>query len=1335
MRLIHNTYLLLVVICFFQIFRVTGQETTEIEKINKKQGLSSSRITGIVQDSDGFLWIGTQDGLNRYDGFDFRIFQKTNSNISSNDITDIIIDSQNKIWIATLGGGVNIYDKEKDRFKSLKNIASNPKEIISNQANVLFEDSKGFIWIGTNKGLEKFDSKDYSHRNLTSPEITNVNITSFYETKDGMIYIGTFGKGLYVYHPELELIEKVKVGKNDLVNYIHTISGLNDDILLIGTENHGLVRLDLNANSTTAFFDNTKNSKTPKNIRSITLDSKGYLWVGSDDKGLFKIESPNSQKKTITNYKYKAESISGLSGNAIYVIAEVNDNSIWVGTAWNGINVIGNPNHSSLIYSDFIGDKPFPVLSINKIASTLFLGADGDGLNSFDSNKNIKKKVNIDAKFIQHISVKNRRYLWLGTFSNGLIQYDVKTKTSKKFVHSPNDPQSISFNDVRDVVHQGNQIWVGTWGGGLNLFDLEKNTFKRFRHGDKAFNGISSDNIVSLEKDGDSIWIATFGGGLNLFDTKTKQFKHFKFSEKEKNSISSNYVFALYKDSKNNLWIGTSGAGICRMNLNTLSIQRFSDYKYRSVTSIIEDNDNNIWFGTKKGLLKYSYDSNVFRQSGFLFGDFHLNAVFADKKGNLYFGGIDGVKKFNPRNLSLSFSPIKAFITDFKLFNKKIPVKREGILTKNIQSQKEVVLNYSDNVFTFEFAGLKYPFSNNIEYAIKLENFDENWREIGKDRTATFTNLSPGRYEFKVKAKENDDEWQKEYTSINVVVLKPLWQRWWAIGIYIFLFSLIMYLVRRSLIEKNKLKTSLELEKMMHEKDNELYNSKQQFFTNISHEIRTPVTLIISSINRLFNSDNFKDSQKIRAANTIRRNSNLLLRLVNELLDVKKLERNDIVLQPTENEIISFLKGIYSSFSDVAKDRQIQYEFKTDLSKCNLWFDKSQLEKVIFNLISNAFKFTHDGGNIQIIVEENKSQVSIQIKDDGIGLSRENQKKIFQRFFQVANQHSSKNRGFGLGLSIVKDVVKLHKGLINVKSKIKEGSTFEILLFKEENKPTSLIDQNSLEKPVDKNLVEDIKGHITKKVKREKPPILVVEDNVEIQELLKELLENSNYSVLQAFNGLEGLQMVVKHIPHLVICDIMMPEMDGTELTKKIKSNSITNHIPVIILSAKSALDDKKINFKEGADDYLTKPFDDSLLLSRIENLLKGRKLLKSKYQGIEVIDPKKVTEKSKDQEFLERIYEIFEKNLNSTSLRAVDVSSQMNMSHSALYKKIKELTGLTFIEFLRDYKLSIAKQLIQEMGYSVSEASYKVGYSDRKYFGRIFKAKFKHSPSFFLKK
>jgi len=545
------------------------------------------------------------------------------------------------------------------------------------------------------------------------------------------------------------------------------------------------------------------------------------------------------------------------------------------------------------------------------------------------------------------------------------------------------------------------------------------------------------------------------------------------------------------------------------------------------------------------------------------------------------------------------------------------------------------------------------------------------------------------------------------------------------------LFLGVLYFVRKYIMAWGALKSSFELEKLRHEKDNELYNSKQQFFTNISHEIRTPLTLILSSINRLFDADK-KDNKQIKAAHTIRRNSNLLLRLVNELLDVRKLETNDIVLNVSKNEFISFAKEIFASFIDIASDRNIEYNFKTDETALYLWFDKNQLEKVIFNLVSNAFKFTNNEGKIEFQIEATDQEVIFYVNDTGIGLSAEEQQKIFQRFYQVQYTHTEKNKGFGLGLSIVKDIIKLHKAKIKVISEYKKGSSFEVKLLKGKDhfKDSKVLISEQEE---EQQAIEMLKNKISER-KRISETILIVEDNIDIQESLREILEQENYHIIQAFDGVQGLKIASTALPDLIISDVMMPNMDGFEFSKKIKSSAITNHIPIVILTAKTASEDTTEGYETGADAYILKPFDEEVLKNRIKNILKNRKLLKQKFLGTAVLNPKEVAINSKDQLFLENLYKILEENIQSNNLKSQVISEQLNMSHSSLYKKIKSLTGLTYMEFIRDYRLSIAKQLISELGYSVSEACYKVGYSDRKYFSKLFKNKFKQNPSHFLK-
>lgn len=1294
------------------------------QKIDQSQGLSSSRVTGIVKEKEGFVWISTQYGLNRYDGFQVKTFNKQNSTIPTNDIAGLFLDSQNKLWLNTYGKGLVLYDKETSQFITYKHDEKDKYSLISNRVNTLIEGSDQNLWIGTEKGLALLDIEEEKFYHFTPTSNISLNITALYDDSKGNIILGTSSSGLFRFNKLNKTFTSIY---NKISTSINVIIPLSSNRLLFATSGSGLKVYNMNNDRISDFLENQKEfTEKTKIVRSLEKDSKGHLWIGTDGFGLFELKETDLKNPIIENYTKNAQQSFSISGNAIYAISEDEDGHIWIGTAWNGINVLQNNRETEIIFSDFKGTDPNPILSISQDERYLYLGLDGTGLNIYDKKNNSALFFNesiLKAKYIQKIMPSSQGNIWLGTFNNGLLKLNLNDTKAEKYINDTDDKNSLSFNDVRDIVEDDDKnLWIATWGGGLNHFDTSSKQFKSY--------DVSNNNLISLLKIEDNIWTTSYGGGLSVFNTLTKSTETFLYSESDTNTLSSNNLFSILKDNKGKLWIGTSGEGINRMDLKSKKIERFENVeniRYKTITSMVEDDDHNIWFGSKSGIIKYDYDSDTFNTFSSLTGDFHINSVHKDSKGFLYFGGLKGVIKFHPANMKDDKKHPKVILNDFKIFNKEIAIKEGSILPKNIAFLDTIILEYDHDVITFEFSALKYPFSKNCEYAIQLENFDENWRNIGKDRTATYTNLSPGEYTFKVKSKATGYNWGDEYSSINMLIKKPFWLTWWAFTFYFILFLLFLYVYRKLTISWTNLKNNLALEKVTHQKDTELYTLKQQFFTTISHEIRTPVTLILSSINRLFETDELSGSKQFKAAHTIRRNSNLLLRLVNELLDIRKLETNEISLNVSENDIISYVKEIYLSFSDIAKDRNIDYKFKSDEQRVFIWFDRAQLEKVIFNLLSNAFKFTKDNGAIKLNLVSEMDSVYIRIKDDGTGISTEHQKKIFSKYYQVKGDDTK--RGFGLGLSIAKDIVKLHKGNISVYSQLNEGSLFEIKLlkgnahFKISSKQTKISTKNTL-------IHKELKQKIDKSKKKS---ILIVEDNKNIQDALKDLLEQHNYEVQQALNGLEGLKKATLYLPDVILSDLMMPEMGGLEMAKKIKVNSITSHIPIIVLSAKTELDNQLEGFEAGIDEYITKPYNETFLIQRIKNLIDSRKQLKKLYGNYTNSNPKQTNISSQDELFLEKLYTLFEENLQSEDLKAEVIAKKMNMSHSALYKKIKTLTGLTYMQLVRDYKLSIAKQLIEEMGYSVSEACYKVGYSDRKYFSKLFKNKFKKNPSEFL--
>ncbi|MDY7396309.1 two-component regulator propeller domain-containing protein [Aureibaculum sp. 2210JD6-5] len=1339
-------------LCFLNPTCFAQSEPT-FKKIDQYSGLSNGRVGSIIKEKNGYVWIGTSNGLNRYDGYTIKVYNKQNSSLNANNISDLFLDSKSRIWVGTLGGGLNLYNASEDTFIAYEISINNSKSIASNEINTIFEDSKGNLWIGTQNGLSLYDEIHnefitYKHDNNTK-SISHNDVRSIYEDINGVLWIGTFGGGLNRFNPETHDFKHIKPTMTISSNFIHVVAGLDKDKILIGTNGEGLLVFDVN--SLQFLKKELKSEEVTNIVRCIKKDSNGSIWIGTDGNGLFKLEDVNSQNPQVYNYTYNSQLESSISSNAIYHIMEDEDSNIWIGTAWNGINVLNQNNEYELLTGTVKGEAPSPVLSVYKSRTQCLLGLDGEGLSIIEDNGTTierygkDNKKSIGGNYIQHIKKGSNQTFWIGTFVNGLINFNPKTGTFLQYIHEPENTKSLSYNNVRYVIEDDiENLWVATWGGGLNYFNTKNKAFKSFQNQPEDSLSISNNNIISIQKEGDSLWLATFGGGINLFDTRTKQSKHYRYSESSSNSISSDYVYSILKDSKNNLWVGTSGEGINLYNKKTGKINRFEkneNIRYQTITAIIEDNNGLIWFSTKKGIFNYDYNTDSFKSFTNLSGEYHINAVFKDENGLLYFGGSKGVIMFKPETILTENINPNVKLTSFKLFNKEVPIGENEILKKDILFTENITLKHDLDVITFEFAAMQFPSSTNCEYAIKLENFDKEWRYIGKDRTVTYTNLSSGNYTFKVKSKTLGSNWTEENTSVKLKILKPFWLEWWAFLIYGIITIVLLYLFRKYTLAWERLKTNLKLQRLTHEKDTELYNFKQRFFTNISHEIRTPVTLILSSVKRLIDAKAVSDNRELKPINIIENNSNHLLNLVNELLDFRSIEDNEIKLKVTQNDWVKFSNEIYLAFTEKGIEKNIEYSFETLLPFSHLWFDKNQMEKVIYNLLSNAFKFTEEGGTIKLTLTEKENHVLLTITDTGVGISKNQLIKVFDRFYKIDNSTGIQESGFGLGLSISQEIVKLHHGEIIAQSKKGKGSTFVVKLLKgkEHFNSESIITEDSSDSELIKNYFEDYstKEDIAaladiSEIKNQ--TLLIVEDNNDIRNYLVEMFSDK-CKILEASNGQEALKLVLKEMPDLIISDVMMPVMDGIEFTHKIKKDVKTSHIPIILLTALASFTHKIQGFDTGADDYITKPFSEAILRVRIKNLLKNRAALRKRFSADGLILPNGLAINQRDQDFLEKLTHIIHENIDSNVLNANYLAFELAMSHSVIYKKIKALTGLSLVEFVRDYKLKIAKKLIEEQSYSVVDACYKVGYSDRKYFSKLFKIRFGKNPSDFIKK
>lgn len=1310
--------------------------------------MSNNRINAINQDHNRFIWIATMNGLNRYDGGEIKNYNRSNSNILSNIIFDIHIDSRKNMWLAT-SKGLCKYNIDKDDFVSYTNQAHDSNNTTLNKINCILEDQNGNLLLGTKEGLYIFNpiSKTFAECNINKFQGNDEfkNITSLTSNGKGVIYAGAYGGGLLKLNSNKDTLDVVTTEKFAL-NNIFDLCFINDSELLIGTGGNGAIIYNIENGYFESFFGKiSKQENKAKVVRGIKVDTDHNIWLGTDGDGLLLVKDYKTHPKII-NYKNIPQRSSSLSGNAVYTIFQDYSKNYWIGTAWNGVNYLSAQNNFEFLFSDILGEKSTAVLSVFKHKNLLYFGLDGEGLTVFDTTT--QKISNLSEAFSSQFKRINIQYihqhnnlLWIGTFADGLLELNLITKQVKQYKHNIDQENSISYNDIRAIVNDNyGNLWIATEGGGLNYFDVKSSHFYTYKSNKNDSSTISSNNLAALQLIGNNLWIGTTDTGVDLMNVNTKKITHFQYDDENENSINSNNVLSLFQDTHQNLWIGTDDEGVNRIDLKNNTVERFTSplfTRHQKITAVIEDDNGVIWFSSKVGIFNYNYKTNEFKNFPCLDNKYHRNSTYKDDLGKLYFGTDDGVVVINPDTFKCKSQSSEVIIKDFKLFNKEVPING-AVLDKHILEGKKVFLAHNQDVITFEFATLNYPFSDNYEYSIKMENFDENWRDIGADSKITYTNLSHGDYVFKVKSRNIGKQWPIEFASVAITVAKPFWLKWWAICFYIFLIGIILYLFRIYIVSWEKMKSNLALERLSHEKDLDIAKVKLHFFTNISHEIRTPLTLILSSINSLLTSEHLAEK---KALSSIQKNSKHLLNLMNSLLDYRKLDHESTVLKVANYDLKKFCYDVIISFKELAKQKNIELLIESEASEVFLWFDETQMKKVISNLLSNAIKFTNEKKVIKLKILEKEFNVILIVEDQGVGIPEKHLSHIFNRFYQsdVDNYDLKHQFGFGLGLSITKEIIELHHAQIEVKSVLSKGTKFVITFKKGHehfNENTSFVD-NAKEEKTDQvftfNIQEKINHQKTEISKNQNISVLIVEDNQDLREYMVSLISKF-YQVIEAENGKQGLQITKKQLPDLIISDVMMPLMNGVEMIENIKSNINTCHIPVVLLTAKDSEIYKIEGFEIGAEDYIIKPFNEQLLLGKINSIIKNRQLLHERFNNSENLHTIENDLSQRDKILLEKLTQLIEANIASESLGAKFITTQLGMSHSVLYKKIKALTGLTLIEFITEIRLKIAKSLIVEQGFSVSEACFKVGYSNRKYFSKLFKKRFNKTPSEFKK-
>jgi len=1319
------------------------------------------------------MWFGTFNGLNRYDGYTFKTFyfqSGVDDGISHNYISSLLTDQYGNLWIGT-GDGLNYFDHETQKFKTYKHDISNPHSIADNQIESLLEDKKGRIWIGTrNSGLECYFQKEktfihYSYQQEIEDKVSSNFVKTLFEDKSGNIWIGHSNGAVDIFDINTEKFYQLLLNGQKPSNFrIHAFEQSDNGDIWIGSQGSGLYRVKyFNGQfDIVSHFGNSKNVLESNIILSLHIKDN-TLWIGSEDKGLFLL---NLDKMKFTHYQHDPFDESSLSHNSIWKIYEDRDKNIWIGTYAYGINLLSHRKSAFQYYQHHQGDSNS--LSHNMVntfaeeaSGNLWIGTDGGGLNYFDRNSenfttynSINSNLQSDVIVSIYLDKSNR--LWLGTWSDGLYCYEKEKNIFKKYTE---EDHGLGSNRILDIAPSKNGgLWLASFWGGLSYFNPDSNRVIVYK---TANSTLSDDNIRTIMEDFDGIvWIGS-DIGLNRYDPKTNSFQQFSFDENTKTGINKGFVHCITQTSDSLIWIGTSG-GLNNINPNNLIIQSYSNtdnFPGNEIKSITEDSNGILWIASNHGISKFNRHKNeIFKYDvidGLQSNEFNTKSALRTSKGEIVLGGNNGFNIFHPNNLQNNQTIPPVIITDFKLFNKSVKVGDEdGILDKHISVTKQINLEWHHGVFSIDFAALNYQSSEKNIYSYIMEGFETEWNTSHSSRTATYTNLDPEDYVFHVKASNNDGKWNDEGASISIHIDPPFWKTWWAYGLETILIILIVLIILNHYISRKRLQNALKFEHMELEKLFELDQYKTRFFANISHEFHSPMTLILSPVEKLISTSK-EESALQKSLLLIRKNAHRLQRMISQLRDFQKIETGNFPLQLSKGDIFFFIHETVNAFREYAIDRKIKLIYEPQLEKLIAWFDADKLDKIIYNLLSNAFKFTPDGGEISVntgIINITKDgnrlvqSVEIKVKDSGIGISKDKLEQIFHPYFRVTDNENSGIRpeGTGIGLSFVQELTSAYDGEISVESEKGLGTEFRVCIpldehYLEENQlvgafttgdPEILFPKESLPEnqtvKADSQKITNFQGDI--------PVVLVVDDDDEIRDYIESSLY-SKYRFLTAQNGQDGLILAETNIPDLIVSDIKMPKMDGINMCNHLKEAEKTNHIPVILLTAFKSKKIKMEGIHKGADAYLQKPFNIDLLEIQIDNLLTSRKKLREKFSSNFLQSPNKLKVKKIEDNFVLRIIKIIEDNIDNYNLNADFLSKEAGMSRMQLYRKLRGLTDQTVHEFIHSIRLKKAVQLLEERQKTITEIAFAVGYNDLSYFARCFRKQYGKSPSEYISK
>jgi len=1386
-----------------------------LNQIAGEEGLSQNTIRSIIQDQHGFIWIGTYNGINKYDGYGMEHFKYTGASdgLSSNIIVKLFEDTEGYIWAGTTNAGLNRIDPNTGEIKVYFNDVEHPNYF--NEIDNIFQLEKGTFFINKNKGINVFKVTDDGallfQKNVSQVDGFGLDVKRISPAENGNYWLFTPDKSIKFHQMEVGLSANIPVvkihetgvtenlfTKGYAVNFIEHKA----NVLWVVSDKLQLLKLELNnqlelVKRTTIDLVASKNSASYRKL-NITIDKNDRLWIAGN--GLLLNFDTNTHK--ITNFKHNNQLKHIIKGQQIQEVLVDRSNILWLGTLNNGLYNLDLETHTFFNSGEFLKGNftkkfhSYPILSMCEDSEgDIWLGTQGKGGIALLKRDELKESIldiskepwdykyvfqnnfkvgKTSIREVKRLTSDSKGGVWVGT-KQGLSHIKYNKKTG---VFLQNNLEGLA--DIHDgFTHpvfaieedvEGN-IWTGYWNGGLVKLTLnEKNELIKTSHFKPEVNDPTSlsNNYVRdiLEVENGDIWVGTIGGLNKLSAPKNgnKAFVRYLNEPGKENSLSNNYVLDVFESRTGKLYVGTFGGGLNSIDVLKNDALKFTNYTMADglpsdvVYQMKEDLQGNIWMMHVREISRLNPSTGEItyfeKQDGFTVNEFKDNAMLFTSSDIMICGGVDGLTFFNPNKLSSNSYIPEVAITEFKLFNETIKpfqkIESVEILTKSISKTKEITLSHHLNSIEFVFSSMHFSNPEKNKYKYKLEGFDTKWQySIGNDRRfASYTNLAPGNYTFNVFGSNSSGNWSAEPKQIKVFIKKPWYFRPWALSLFLITSIVIAFLLVRIRLNQIRLQGQIELDSALHEKSEEINKMKLQFFTNISHELRTPLTLVIGPLQQIMKGNT--DPEYLKKLNVIMyKNSLRLLKLINQLLDFRKVESGNLDLQIQQGDLGVFVGNIFEAFEESATEKELKFVYLNAQDSFDAWFDSDKIEKIIYNLLSNSFKFTPKGKSIKIVLEKEivagKSFALIKVIDYGIGIPQDELDSIFERFYQAKKENNSIHIGSGLGLAYTKRLVEIHKGTIAITSELHEGTTCSIKIPIDSSSydATQIVDL--LPKKHDLRFTKkEIKDHKkiqslpqndvqVKEYTDDTPVMLIVEDNAELRNYVANFFR-SDYKVLTADNGEKGLEIAQKELPNIIISDLMMPKMDGIEMCKRIKTDIKTSHIPVLILTAKSGLENEKEGLETGADEFVLKPFNIEVLKLRVDNILRTKRRWIQKFKTLPNATAWKELSNKLDQEFLKKTIEIIRKNMDNTDFSVQQLSEDAGISRSVMFKKIKSITGQSSSEFIRTIRIKKAEELMRTSNYLITEIIFMVGFSDPKYFRTCFKKQYDMTPSEYLK-